>query len=135
MSNRQDGLVFERRFCNILCDYGYWVHNMAQNTAGQPADVIACKCGKSYLIDCKVCSGTGFPFSRVEFNQHNAMALWSDTGNGCGWFALYIESTGQIWMVKHTTITRMMKDGQAGIKFADLGQLAIPFEKWVMGCR
>lgn len=57
MSNKKIGNGFEAEFCEKLFQNGYWVHNLAQNAAGQPADVVAVKNGVPYLIDCKVCSG------------------------------------------------------------------------------
>lgn len=43
MNNRKTGNSFEAEFCDLLFQHGYWVHNLAQNAAGQPADVIAVK--------------------------------------------------------------------------------------------
>ena len=89
MTNKKLGNSFEAEFCEVLAGSGYWVHNLAQNQAGQPADVIAVKDGKAYLIDCKVCStAAGFKFSRIEDNQELSMQLWETCGNGTGWFAL-----------------------------------------------
>jgi Holliday junction resolvase len=88
MSNKKLGNHFESELCEILSYHGFWVHNLAQNSAEQPADVIAVKNDKSYLIDCKVCSNGKFAFSRIEDNQELAMELWKDCGNGLGWFAL-----------------------------------------------
>ena len=97
MSNKQMGNQFEAEFSEILASEGYWVHLMAQNSAGQPADVIAVKDGEAYLIDCKVCSQGKFPFIRIEDNQELAMELWKDCGNDHGWFALKFGS--DIYMV------------------------------------
>lgn len=85
MTNKKLGNSFESVFCEILFQQGFWCHNLAQNQAGQPADVIAVRDGKSYLIDCKVCSRGRFPFSRIEDNQHTAMRAWQESGNGTGW--------------------------------------------------
>lgn len=41
--NKKLGNNFETEFCEILSAHGFWVHNLAQNQAGQPADVIAVK--------------------------------------------------------------------------------------------
>ena len=87
-SNKKLGNDFETALCEALSQRGYWAHNLAQNQAGQPADVIAVKNSHAYLIDCKVCSSNGFPLSRVEENQDLAMQLWKYCGNGEGWFAL-----------------------------------------------
>lgn len=88
MNNRKTGNSFEAEFCDLLFQHGYWVHNLAQNAAGQPADVIAVKNSVPYLIDCKVCSGKTFSLSRIEENQRMAMKLWDDCGNGTGRFAV-----------------------------------------------
>ena len=97
MTNKKSGNQFEAELCEILANDGYWVHNLAQNAAGQPADVIAVRDGEAFLIDCKVCSKGTFPFSRIEENQELAMSLWQDCGNGAGWFALKFDD--EIYMV------------------------------------
>ena len=76
MSNKKIGNGFEAEFCEKMFQNGYWVHNLSQNAAGQPADVVAVKNGVPYLIDCKVCSGKVFSVSRIEDNQRMAMTLW-----------------------------------------------------------
>lgn len=98
-TNRKIGNSFETEFCELLFQHGFWCHNMAQNAAGQPADVIAVKGKTAYLIDCKVCSNNRFPLSRVEENQHFAMETWKACGNGEGWFALKVED--EIIMIPH----------------------------------
>ena len=92
MSNKKLGNSFEAELCEILAEEGYWVHNLAQNSAGQPADVIAVKNGQAFLIDCKVCSTGKFLYSRIEENQELSMQLWDECGNGDGWFALQFDS-------------------------------------------
>ena len=76
-SNKALGNAFEREFCEELASKGFWVHNMAQNKDGQPADVIAVIDGYPFLIDCKVCAHDKFPLKRIEENQRNAMELVS----------------------------------------------------------
>ena len=102
MSNKKLGNAFETEFCEILAEHGFWTHNMAQNAAGQPADVIAVKEGEAYLIDCKVCSQGKFSYSRIEDNQELAMSLWCECGNGYGLFALKFD-TG-IYMVDRESL-------------------------------
>lgn len=118
MSNKKLGNQFESEFCEILAEHGFWVHNLAQNAAGQPADVIAVKEGEAYLIDCKVCSQGKFTYDRIEDNQELSMELWYDCGNGNGLFALKFD-TG-IYMVDreslrncshhHTAMTAALAD-------------------------
>lgn len=96
-SNRKTGVSFERELCQILAGYGFWAHDLAQNAAGQPFDVLAAKDGRSVPIDCKVCENDVFKLARIEENQFSAMTLWRETGNGEGWFALKL-SDGAIYM-------------------------------------
>ncbi len=102
MSNKKLGNQFEAELCEILAREGFWVHNLAQNSAGQPADVIAVKDGEAFLIDCKVCSQGKFQYSRIEENQDLSMELWHDCGNGTGLFALKFGT--EIYMVDRDAI-------------------------------
>ena len=90
MSNKKTGNEFEKKFCEILSERGFWVHNFAQNQDGQPADVIAIKNNTPYIIDCKVCEKGIFRLSRIEENQILSMRCWLDTGNTDAWFALKV---------------------------------------------
>ena len=49
-SNKKLGNLFEREFCEILAQHGFWVHNLTQNANGQPADIIAVRNGQAYLV-------------------------------------------------------------------------------------
>ena len=134
MSNKKAGNQFESELCEILAMYGFWCHNMAQNASGQPADVIAVKNGRAYLIDCKVCStDKGFALSRMEENQDLAMELWNECGNGQGWFAMKLP-TGDIFMVPHIAI-KACQCWQSHMSPADIFETGKPLEKWVMKCR
>ena len=92
MSNKKLGNSFEDELCEKLAEEGFWAHNLAQNAAGQPADIIAVKQGEAFLIDCKVCSQGKFQYSRIEENQDLSMDLWRDCGNGKGLFALKFDT-------------------------------------------
>lgn len=126
MSNRSKGNAFEAEFCEILAKNGFWVHNMAQNAAGQPADVIAVRSYEHYLIDCKVCQNNKFSVSRIEPNQHHAMRHWKDCTDGVGWFALkldsgiYMISYPMLCMSKRTILTEQ-----------EIKAIGIPLERWV----
>lgn len=130
MSNKSEGNKFEREFCEILFAHDFWVHNMAQNQHGQPADVIAVKDGKAFLIDCKVCStNKGFPFNRIEENQYFAMDYWAIKGNGSGWFAILFEE--EIYMVSLSVIRMFKIIGHNGLKPQDIRDVGVPIERWV----
>ena len=75
MTNKKLGNSFESVFCEILFQQGFWCHNRAQNQAGQPADVIAVRDGKAYLIDCKFCTNNKLVFKagRKPANSYDAV--------------------------------------------------------------
>lgn len=98
-SNRAVGNAVEQEFCDILFGYGWWSHNLKQNSSGQPADVIAVKNEKAFLIDCKDCAGGKFEFRRIEDNQSTAMEFWQECGNSYGWFALKLD--GKFYMLPY----------------------------------
>ena len=129
-SNRSLGNSFEHQFCEMLADAGYWVHNMAQNSAGQPADVIAVKNSFPHLIDCKVCSKDKFPLSRVEANQQMAMNLWQTCGNGSAWFAL--ELSDGVYMLSYDTIVQhqVYYPEVTTLNRDRILRLAIPLREW-----
>lgn len=130
-TNRKVGNAFETEFCELLFARGYWVHNMAQNQAGQPADVIAVKDGNPYLIDCKVCSRKTFPLSRIEENQHFSMEAWKTSGNGEGWFALKIED--EVIMIPHRTMIALSYE-KSTLNEKDIHEYGVPLERWLNSC-
>ena len=131
-SNRHLGNTFETELCKILFDNGFWVHNLAQNKAGQPADILASRNGKAYLIDAKVCSKNEFSLKRVEENQTLSMELWERTGNGQGWFALKL--TDEIYMVVDLVI-KALANTQSKLSEKDIREIGIPVGKWVTKCK
>lgn len=130
-TNKKLGNTFETEFCEILGKHGYWVHNMAQNAAGQPADVIAVKNKLAYLIDCKVCSKNRFPLSRVEENQHFSMEFWSMCGNGEGWFALKAED--EIYMIPHYSMVELSYR-QSSLNLTEIKEYGVKLEGWLESC-
>lgn len=132
MSNKTIGNRFEQDLCEMLSEYGYWCHNMAMTKAGQPADIIAVRNGKAYLIDAKVCSNDEFPLSRIEENQTLAMELWKDRGNGEGWFAL--KTSNGVYMLLHM-IMKAYALTHSKLSASEIHELGSPLEKWVMKCK
>ena len=131
MNNKKLGNRFEAELCEILSKEGFWCHNLAQNSAGQPADVIAARNGKSYLIDCKVCStDKGFALNRMEENQDMAMNLWNECGNGQGWFAIKLP-TDDIFMLPHFCI-KAYAHKQSYLSPGEIFEMGKPIEKWVI---
>ena len=134
MSNRKLGNAFEAELCELLSEYGFWAHNMAQNSAGQPADVIAVRNKVAYLIDCKVCSTNGFALSRMEDNQDLSMGLWKECGNGEGWFALKLRD-GRIFMIPHFTIRALRNSSKSSINEKEVFEYGMLLEKWITRCK
>ena len=134
MANKKLGNDFEQELCEKLSEYGFWVHNMALNKSGQPADIIAVKNKQAYLIDAKVVSTSrGFALSRVEENQDLAMDLWSSRGNGQGWFAFKLPA-GEIYMLPHICVKALMVS-QSTLSVIEIFQIGKPLEKWVKKCK
>lgn len=133
MSNKTLGNSFEQELCERLSEYGFWCHNLAMNKAGQPADILAARNKVAYLIDAKVCSSKGFALSRVEENQELAMTLWSERGNGQGWFALKVP-TNEIYMIPHICIQGHARV-QSVLSFSEIHALGKPLERWVEKCK
>ena len=128
LSNRSTGTRFETELCEILFRHEFWAHNLAQNKSGQPADVIAVRKDKPYLIDCKVCEHDKFPLSRIESNQELAMNLWESVGNTECYFALKSQ-VGTIFMAQFRTLI-YMRDVEKVKEIKDLGQLPT-LEEWI----
>lgn len=85
LSNKKLGSNFENDFAEYLSKKGYWVAQFPGKdyTNSQPADMIACKNDKPYLVDCKTLankSGT-FTLDRLEQNQRMAYKRFKEAGN------------------------------------------------------
>ncbi len=128
MSNKKVGNDFEREFCEILSKNGFWVHNLAQNQTGQPADVIAVRDGKAYLIDCKVCSTGRFQLKRIEENQQLAMEHWLDMGNDEVWFALKLDDN--IVMINYLDLM-CLKMIQSSLNIKEIFKQGIMIKDWI----
>lgn len=133
LSNRALGNSFESELCEILSQYGFWCHNLKQNQSGQPADIIAARKGRAYLIDAKLCTSKGFPLSRVEDNQDTAMTLWKECGNGEGWFALKLNDT-VIVMIPHIII-QAYRHSHSVLSFKDISECGKLLGEWVKRCK
>jgi Holliday junction resolvase len=133
MNNKKLGNRFESELCELLFNNGFWTHNLTQNQAGQPADVIAVRNKVAYLIDCKVCSGKGFPLSRIEENQESSMTLWRDSKNGEGWFALKIED--DIYMIPLILLQAWRETNHTSMSVEDIKDMGYSLKEWVKKCK
>lgn len=70
---------------SYLSSIGYWVTYLegASHTGSQPCDLVACKNGKVWAIDCKTLNNKNglFPISRIEENQRLAYKRFKKCGN------------------------------------------------------
>ena len=132
MSNRALGNTFEQELCEKLYEQGFWVKNLKQDSAGQPADVIAVRNRVAYLIDAKVCTHDNFSLKRVESNQETAMELWTSCGNGQGWFAF--KTSNGTFMMPHSVVKSYQFNGSA-MKLTDIETLGKQLETWVRRCK
>ena len=131
--NRKVGTGFERDLCLSLSGCGFWAHNLAQNSQGQPFDVIAARNGVSYPIDCKDCSKNIFKMERIEENQFSAMSLWEETGNGEGWFALRMMN-GAVYFLSFTVIRNLFLM-KTVLSASEIRQFGITLGEWVSQCK
>lgn len=132
MTNKLSGNRFEAELCGILAEHGFWAHNMTQNQAGQPADIIAARDGCAVLIDCKLCSGERFSFARIEPNQASAMDLWNACGNSDAWFAVKTPD-GEIGMISWVYIKILQEQGFRSSSCKEHIRLANWLERWDTG--
>lgn len=130
--NRKVGTGFERDLCLSLSGCGFWAHNLAQNSQGQPFDVIAARNGVSYPIDCKDCSKNIFKMERIEENQFSAMSLWKSTNNGESWFALRLND-GAVYMISFSDMEVNMLTKTA-LSEREIKTLGVSLEEWVKQC-
>ena len=130
--NRRVGTGFEKQLCMSLSGYGFWAHNLAQNSQGQPFDIIAARNGKSYPIDCKDCAKDIFKMERIEENQSSAMFLWRETGNGEGWFALRM-TNGAVYFLPFSKLESMSLL-KTVLSASEIRRFGIPLGKWVEQC-
>ena len=129
MINKKLGNDFEQELCHILADAGYWVHNFEKRKNGQPADIIAVKNGKAYLIDAKVCMYEVFPFRRIEENQHLSMDMWIECGNITPYFAL--KARNEIYMVSYVTIKNLIRKGKKQLNLEDMNKYGTRLATWL----
>ena len=61
-----------------------------------------------------------------------SMELWSDSGNGKGWFALKIE--GEIVMMNQWVLKALSND-KSVLNINDIHNNGLPFEKWLKKCK
>ena len=128
MNNKQAGNEFEREFCEMLAIDGFWAHFMGGNRNGQPADIIAVRNEKAYLIDAKDCKNDRFVLSRIEDNQHMAMRKWELCGNDQGLFAL--NTSKGIYMLTYGMVQVLDIADVKSLNMKSIEQYCVRYEDW-----
>ena len=126
MNNKQAGNNFEREFCEQLGADGFWVHFMLGSK--QPADIIAVRNEKAYLIDAKDCENDRFVFSRIEDNQDMAMRKWELCGNNQGLFAL--KTSEGVYMLRYGRIQTLEALGYKSLNMMQIKANSTAYDKW-----
>lgn len=96
MNNKSKGNIFEEDVAKKLSKLGHWCTLLqgAKGTNAQPADIIACKDNKVWLIDCKTLVNTSgnFTLERAEQNQILAYKRFKKCGNENYFYAILWEN-------------------------------------------
>ena len=128
MNNKQAGTDFEREFCEILAGDGFWSHFMGGSKNGQPADIIAVRNEKAYLIDAKDCQNDRFVLSRIEANQDTAMRYWEMCGNNQGLFAL--NTINGVYMLTYGKVQVLEMADVKSLNMKSIEQYCVRYEDW-----
>ena len=128
MNNKQAGNEFEREFCEILASDGFWSHFMGGSKNGQPADIIAVRNEKAYLIDAKDCKNDRFEFRRIEANQDTAMRYWELCGNNQGLFAL--KTSKGVYMLPFGLAQSLEIMGAKSLNIEQIEKYCKPYKEW-----
>ena len=129
--NRSVGNRFETELCEILGQNEFWAHNMQQNSAGQPADIIAIRGAFHTLIDCKhIADDNGFPFSEIRDNQRSAMKMFQRrTGQLC-YFAFKLPDD-TMWMVTLERMDTLSGRGKKRLTDEEIRTQTWSLESWL----
>lgn len=128
MNNKQAGNEFEREFCEMLSKDGFWSHFMGGSKNGQPADIIAVRNERSYLIDAKDCQNDKFEFRRIEDNQRMAMRVWELCGNNQGLFAL--NTSKGVYMLTYGMVQVLEMADIKSLNMQAIEKYCTPYEEW-----
>ena len=128
VNNKQAGNEFERKFCEMLSKDGFWSHLMGGSKNGQPADIIAVRNERSYLIDAKDCKNDRFVLSRIEDNQHMAMRKWELCGNNQGLFVL--NTSKGIYMLTYGMVQVLEMADIKSLNMQSIEKYCTPYAEW-----
>ena len=131
MSNASMGSRFERDICNDLYRRGWYVINIPRNGMGQqPVDLIAVKQDEVLFADCKVCSGTGFVFERIEENQRQSMRLFDTRTSHLPFFIIRLPE-GDVYVIYYCVFEQMEAQGFRRMRNSEIRRYGIPWETFM----
>lgn len=105
MNNKKRGTEFEKTFCRLLREEGYWVHFLSPDNRGaQPFDIIAVRDGQAFAIDCKTSVKPYITVDRLQDNQIFAFELWLEKGNLNPLIAVLYDDT--VYVVDYLVLKR-----------------------------
>lgn len=117
------GSEFEKQFCMLLKDNGWWALNIPRSKSGaQPFDVIAIKGHCIMAVDCKVMSGRSlmFPIKRVEVNQWLSFkSLRDKSPHTLTGLIVWHEQTGETFFLDYWKLRRAVQQGKKSIDLHD----------------
>lgn len=129
--NRSVGTRFEAELCETLGQHGFWAHNMQQNAAGQPADIIAVRGAYHVLIDCKhISDDKGFPFSEIRENQRSAMKMFQRRCGRLCYFAFKLPDD-TVWLITLDRMDTLAARGKKGLTDEEIRTQTWSLESWL----
>ena len=129
MSNKSMGTKAEHTLGDRLYEKGFWVHECLAGAYGQPADLIAATGKRTWLLEVKVVSGTRFPLSRIEQNQHTARMLWEVRVGMSYYYVFYLPDYDEFYFADWQLIKHVAGE-RVSVSSKDIKEHFIPFEKW-----
>lgn len=131
MNNSTLGSKFERKICEDLFERGWYVINIPRNHTGQqPVDILAMKRDRVIFADCKVCSGRGFEFERIEENQRQSMRLVDGRTRNLPVFILQLPE-GDIWVIYHCVFDNLERQNFKRMLNWQIREYGIPWEEYL----
>lgn len=119
MQQKKIGNSTEQELLQILREWGYWCHLMADKVNGQPCDIVAIRHNTGWLLDSKHCKGNRFDFKRIEANQQMCFEYNKLLGNTNTGFAIYFEKSNEWKLLRYDVYFRYLKDEYASIGVND----------------
>lgn len=111
---------YEKEFCKILQQQGYWAHNFEYSQGGQPCDIVAIKDDKALLIDVKHCEGDRFTFDRIEPNQRTCFEYANKCGNFNTFFAIYFEKYNEWRAIRYSFVLDIEECGKKSVRYDEI---------------